>query len=471
MRARIVGADGGKGFGQSIGAQAMRFAIERAQATGAASSACRTPITSRASATGPNSARTPGWRRSTSSTCCRPRSWRRGAARDARLSTNPFCVGVPHAPAPLILDFATSMVAMGKARVALDAGKRMAPGLLLDAQGRADRRSGGDVRGPDRRAAAVRPTQGLRACRDVRAPGRRAVRRPRAGPPSAPQPDDQQHAVDRVRARPPLHRDELARQVERLGAGSRLRRRRRRARACNFRASRSAPPRASATRRAFRWRNPRAPTLVATAHKLGVAAAVEPLLADARRPLTRLRVEHRSAMVTTYANPVYDVRRAPEIGGASSRREIVIVGAGPVGLVAAIDLAQRGHAPLVLDEDRTVSVGSRAICYSKRTLEILDRLGCGEPIARAACAGAWARSSSATRSPTSSTSCPRPGTAGRRSSTCSSTCSRNAWWRARRRSASRSAGAAAWSTSTPRGDGVAVTVDTADGSYGSTPRG
>ena len=36
----------------------------------------------------------------------------------------------------------------------------------------------------------------------------------------------------------------------------------------------------------------------------------------------------------------------------------------------------------MLDDDDTVSVGSRAICYSKRTLEILDRLGCGEPVAR-----------------------------------------------------------------------------------------
>jgi 3-(3-hydroxy-phenyl)propionate hydroxylase len=53
---------------------------------------------------------------------------------------------------------------------------------------------------------------------------------------------------------------------------------------------------------------------------------------------------------------------------------------GPVGLVAAIDLAQRGIPVLVLDDDDTVSEGSRAICYSKRTLEILDRLGCGEPL-------------------------------------------------------------------------------------------
>ena len=61
---------------------------------------------------------------------------------------------------------------------------------------------------------------------------------------------------------------------------------------------------------------------------------------------------------------------------------VVIVGAGPVGLAAAIDLAQRDIPVLVLDDDDTVSVGSRAICYAKRTLEILDRLGCGEPIAK-----------------------------------------------------------------------------------------
>ncbi|MET0733239.1 MAG: FAD-dependent oxidoreductase [Casimicrobiaceae bacterium] len=85
-------------------------------------------------------------------------------------------------------------------------------------------------------------------------------------------------------------------------------------------------------------------------------------------------------MVKTYTNPVYAFRRPPELDGASTRRPIVIVGAGPVGLVAAIDLAQRGEPVVVLDDDSTVSVGSRAICYAKRTLEILDRLGCGERV-------------------------------------------------------------------------------------------
>jgi 3-(3-hydroxy-phenyl)propionate hydroxylase len=58
----------------------------------------------------------------------------------------------------------------------------------------------------------------------------------------------------------------------------------------------------------------------------------------------------------------------------------VIIGAGMVGLTAALDLAQRGIAVLLLDDDDTVSVGSRSICQAKRTLEIWDRLGAAAPM-------------------------------------------------------------------------------------------
>ncbi|RQR55122.1 FAD-dependent oxidoreductase [Burkholderia sp. Bp9140] len=57
---------------------------------------------------------------------------------------------------------------------------------------------------------------------------------------------------------------------------------------------------------------------------------------------------------------------------------VIVVGAGPVGLSAAIDLAQQGVPVMLLDDDDTLSTGSRAICFAKRTLEIFDRLGCGE---------------------------------------------------------------------------------------------
>ncbi len=70
------------------------------------------------------------------------------------------------------------------------------------------------------------------------------------------------------------------------------------------------------------------------------------------------------------------------IANGSFRRPVAVVGAGPVGLTAAIDLAQQGLDVVLLDEDDTRAIGSRAICFSKRTLEIFDRLGCGERMAR-----------------------------------------------------------------------------------------
>ncbi|MBL8340862.1 MAG: FAD-dependent monooxygenase, partial [Rubrivivax sp.] len=84
-------------------------------------------------------------------------------------------------------------------------------------------------------------------------------------------------------------------------------------------------------------------------------------------------------MLKTYTYPSYEYRKPPELGpGAPVRRvPLVVVGAGPVGLAAALDGAHRGLPVLVLDEDRTVSIGSRGVCYAKRALEIFDRLGRG----------------------------------------------------------------------------------------------
>lgn len=57
------------------------------------------------------------------------------------------------------------------------------------------------------------------------------------------------------------------------------------------------------------------------------------------------------------------------------RHKVLIVGAGPIGLATAIELANHGVPSVVVDDNNVVSVGSRAICWSKRSLEILDRLG------------------------------------------------------------------------------------------------
>ena len=63
-----------------------------------------------------------------------------------------------------------------------------------------------------------------------------------------------------------------------------------------------------------------------------------------------------------------------------ARKPVIVVGAGPVGLTLAIDLARYGTPVLLLDDDDKLSTGSRAICFAKRTLEIWDRLGCGDAI-------------------------------------------------------------------------------------------
>jgi 3-(3-hydroxy-phenyl)propionate hydroxylase len=77
----------------------------------------------------------------------------------------------------------------------------------------------------------------------------------------------------------------------------------------------------------------------------------------------------------------FPYQRSPDQDALAPRpHPVVVIGAGPVGLCTAIDLAQHGIPVVLLDEDTAVSTGSRAVCYAKRSLEILDRLGCGDPV-------------------------------------------------------------------------------------------
>jgi 3-(3-hydroxy-phenyl)propionate hydroxylase len=57
------------------------------------------------------------------------------------------------------------------------------------------------------------------------------------------------------------------------------------------------------------------------------------------------------------------------------RHPVVIIGAGPVGLCAALGLANHGVPSVLLEADASVCSGSRAICISRRSLEIIERLG------------------------------------------------------------------------------------------------
>ncbi|MBL1436475.1 MAG: FAD-dependent oxidoreductase [Rhodobacteraceae bacterium] len=86
-------------------------------------------------------------------------------------------------------------------------------------------------------------------------------------------------------------------------------------------------------------------------------------------------------MTKIFDTPLYAYQRSDDQDvSPTARHKVIIIGAGPVGLAAAIDLAQLGVPVLVLDDNDRVSFGSRAICFAKRPLEILDRLGCGAPM-------------------------------------------------------------------------------------------
>jgi uncharacterized oxidoreductase len=133
----LLALDGQRGYGQVVGEQAMRLAIERAEATGSCVMALANAhhlgrighFAEMAVARGLVSIHFVNVQ-------SRPvvAPWGGG---DGRYGTNPFCVGVPLPDrAPFVLDFATSRVAQGKMRVAHNEGRQVEPGYLIDEQGR-----------------------------------------------------------------------------------------------------------------------------------------------------------------------------------------------------------------------------------------------------------------------------------------------------------------------------------------------
>lgn len=70
----------------------------------------------------------------------------------------------------------------------------------------------------------------------------------------------------------------------------------------------------------------------------------------------------------------------PRAGAPQEFHPVVIVGGGVAGLTAALALARQGVKTVVIEADDTVCYGSRAICISRRSLEIYDRLGVAAPL-------------------------------------------------------------------------------------------
>ena len=68
-----------------------------------------------------------------------------------------------------------------------------------------------------------------------------------------------------------------------------------------------------------------------------------------------------------FTYPKFKCDEPPELTGESIRHRVAIVGAGPVGMAAALELANHGVHSVLLDNKDTLNDGSRAICLSRQT--------------------------------------------------------------------------------------------------------
>lgn len=95
-----------------------------------------------------------------------------------------------------------------------------------------------------------------------------------------------------------------------------------------------------------------------------------------------MHVPHSLHIKSSYFRyPIYPFRRPPEMSGVDACHPVVIVGAGPAGLILAMELGRRGIRTVLLEAIETVSPGSRATCVSRRSMEIMLQNDCAEPFA------------------------------------------------------------------------------------------
>src|SRR4051812_50181531 len=85
-----------------------------------------------------------------------------------------------------------------------------------------------------------------------------------------------------------------------------------------------------------------------------------------------------------YQPCAYAPAEFPSMTDADPTLPVVVIGAGPVGMAVALGLAHRGIAVTVVEAATQVSFGSRAICISRHSLEVADRLGFGEQLSELA---------------------------------------------------------------------------------------
>lgn len=134
----VVMLDGQYGFGQRVGKEATQFAIERAKDIGLVCVGLRNAHhLGRIGTYGEQCAEAGMVSMHYVNVVGHPPAVSPFGSREARMTTNPFCAVVPRTDAPpVVLDMATSQIALGKVRVAYHKGTTIADGALIDHEGR-----------------------------------------------------------------------------------------------------------------------------------------------------------------------------------------------------------------------------------------------------------------------------------------------------------------------------------------------
>ena len=76
-----------------------------------------------------------------------------------------------------------------------------------------------------------------------------------------------------------------------------------------------------------------------------------------------------------FTYPTFPARRVPGNETGQEDGTVAIVGAGPVGMTAALTLARYGIASVLIDRKDTFNDGSRAICIARPSFHIFEQLG------------------------------------------------------------------------------------------------
>jgi len=106
-----------------------------------------------------------------------------------------------------------------------------------------------------------------------------------------------------------------------------------------------------------------------------------------------MRPAGKGALESLYFDyPQFAARRVPEFDSAVTRHPVLIVGAGPIGMTAALVLARYGVRSVLIDRKDTFNDGSRAICIARPSMHILERIGAVAPFVEKALGWRFGRS-------------------------------------------------------------------------------